>query len=373
MHSKMDKSGQKTRVVCAMSGGIDSSVVAALLHEQGYEVIGVTLQVRPSVIDSERAGSMLLAVEDARRVANRLGIAHHVFNVQKEFQQLVIDPFIVSYRRGETPNPCISCNKWIKYGLLMQKARDLGASYLATGHYARIINDPLTQRWHLRRGADAQKDQSYVLYGLTQDQLASTLFPLGEMTKNETRDIAHSLELSVAGKPESQEICFVPDNNYRYFMRDRAPDSFAQGEIVDEQGTVLRMHEGIANFTIGQRRGLGISANNPIYVTAIDTKNNRVVVGPESSLYSQHVMATDLVFGKIDADHLKSPCRVTAKVRSTMLEQPGVAQMVENKLQMIFDVPQRAITPGQAVVCYEGDDVLVGGTILRTEDSSDLP
>ncbi len=348
-----------------MSGGVDSSVAAALLVRQGYDVIGVTLQVWPTPGERDRACCSLSAVEDARRVAAKLEIPHYVLNVQDDFRRAVIDPFINSYREGETPNPCIECNRWIKFGLLLDYARELGAVYIATGHYAHLVHDTASGRWYLRSGTDVNKDQTYVLYGMSQDQLAHTLFPLSGYNKPETRELAAELGMRVAGKPDSQEICFVPDDDYRSFLMEYAPNVFTPGIMIDTIGNTLGQHRGIADYTIGQRRGLGVEFNVPRYVVAIDAVNNQVVIGANEDLMSQTVTADDVVYGKFDAEYWQTPREVTAKVRSNMRVQPAAAQVIDGLLQVIFNQPQRAITPGQAVVCYDGDEVAVGGTIIR--------
>jgi len=357
-----------TRVVCAMSGGVDSSVAAALLQRQGHKVIGITMQIWPDQGDAnERACCALSAAADARRVADGLGIPHYVLNLREEFRHAVIDHFIAEYRAGRTPNPCIRCNRWIKFDVLLARARELGATYVATGHYAQVIGPerglPTRTRWFIRRGVDRAKDQSYALYDLTQHQLAAILLPLGGLTKARTRVIAAELGMRVARKPESQDICFVPDNDYGRFLREHAPDVVRPGAITDSSGRVIGAHEGVAFYTIGQRRGLRIACNEPRYVTRLDAEVNEVVVGAREDLLEREVIADDVAFGKFDAETLREPQSVTAMLRYKMTAQPATAQLVGGRLRVTFAAPQRAVTPGQALVCYDGDDVACGGVI----------
>ncbi len=354
----------RPRVVCAMSGGVDSSVAAALLVEQGYEVIGVTMQIWPEQDDSnERACCALSAVEDARRVAARLGMPHYVLDLRDAFRHAVIDHFIDEYRAGRTPNPCIRCNRWMKFDVLLRRARELGATHVATGHYAQVVYHEAVGRWSVRRGVDRGKDQAYALYDLTQEQLASTLLPLGGLEKTRTRALAAALGLRVAQKPESQDICFVPDNDYGRFLRNEAPEIVRPGRIVDRDGAVVGSHEGVAFFTIGQRRRLNIAVNEPRYVTALDAAANTVTVGTGDDLLQRTVIADEVALGKLDADALRDTRPVTAMLRYKMTAQPAVAQLIDNRLHVTFDVPQRAVTPGQALVCFDGDDVACGGVI----------
>ena len=350
-----------------MSGGVDSSVAAALLQGQGHEVIGITMQIWPDQGDNERACCALSAAADARRVAHKLGIPHYVLNLQDAFREAVIDHFIAEYRAGRTPNPCIRCNRWIKFDLLLARARELGATHVATGHYAQVMPErgrpARTSRWYIRRGVDRSKDQSYALYDLTQEQLAATLLPLGHLTKAQTRAIAADLGMRVAQKPESQDICFVPDNDYGRFLREHAPDVVHPGAIRDTSGRVVGAHEGVAFFTIGQRRRLNLACNEPRYVVGLDAAENEVIVGAGEELMQREVVADDVALGKFDAEILRDPQPVTAMLRYKMTAQPATAQLVDDQLHVTFAAPQRAVTPGQALVCYDGDDVACGGVI----------
>ena len=349
-----------------MSGGVDSSVAAAILVQEGYDVIGVTMQIWPMASGVEerfsRTCCSLSAVEDARRVAAILGFSHYVLNFKDIFQETVIDNFIEEYRRGRTPNPCIRCNRFVKFEALLEKARGLGADYVATGHYARIVYDKARERWLLKRGVDRAKDQSYALYSMTQEQFAHTLMPLGNMAKEETRRLASGLGLAVAGKPDSQEICFVEDRDYPGFLRKTVPEVVRPGPILDVAGDVLGEHEGIAFYTVGQRRRIGIAAGGPLYVVEVDPSRNAIVVGRDEDLYASSLVASDL--NLIAVSELVSPIAVTAKIRYNMKDSPATLSPLGGEQALVeFEKPQRAITPGQAVVAYRGDDVFGGGTI----------
>lgn len=366
----------RERVVVGMSGGVDSSVAAALLLEQGYEVIGVTLNLSARVtvdeaVERDDACCTLSAVEDARRVADRLGIAHYCLNFRDIFNEKVVANFVAEYRRGRTPNPCVRCNDYVKFEAVLRKARAMGADFVATGHYARIEHDPGAGRYLLRRGSDPRKDQSYVLYVLTQDELAHTLLPLGHLEKQQTRDLARRLGLRVADKAESQEICFVVDGDYGHFLERVAPEVVRPGPVVDLDGREVGAHRGIAFYTLGQRRGLGIGGGEPLYVVDIDASRNALVVGPEEALYRDEVLADEV--NLISRPALDEPIRVQAKVRYRMPAAEGWAsQPAADRLLVRFDRPQRAITPGQSLVCYEDDVVVGGGTVLESRRAEPL-
>ncbi len=356
------------RVVVAMSGGVDSSLAAALLQQQGYEVIGITLQIWPAVEQSPREARVccsLAAVNDARAVADKLGIPHYVLNFQDLFADKVINYFTGEYAAGRTPNPCIACNKHIKFGALLQRARELSADYLATGHYARI--DYEGGRWQLKKAADRHKDQTYALYGLTQDQLAQTLFPLGGMTKTETRAQAGKLGLAVAGKPDSQEICFVPDDDYGAFLQERIPAAIRPGPVVSTAGERLGTHRGLPLYTVGQRKGLGIATGQPLYVVALRPESNTLAVGRREEVLGRALWVREVNW--IGLPGLVGPVRVNAKIRYNMEEAPAtVKPRPDDKVYLEFDEPQWAVTPGQAAVFYAGDSLLGGGVIERAAE-----
>jgi tRNA-uridine 2-sulfurtransferase len=355
-----------------MSGGVDSSVAAALLTQQGYRVIGVTLNVWPengsvNVVEREDACCALGAVEDARRVCARLGVPHYVVNFRHVFQQYVIDNFVAEYRRGRTPNPCVRCNQFIKFDALLAKAEAFGADYVATGHYARTTQ-LANGRWALRRAVDLRKDQSYVLYVMSQERLARTMFPLGEQTKEQTRAIAEELGLHVAGKVESQEICFVPTKNYRDYLREHDPSASRPGPILNLAGSVVGRHEGVAFYTVGQRRGLGIASDRPYFVVDILPDENTLVVGEDGDLYRRDAYVEEPSWMAIE--RLDAPLPVAAKARYKAVESPAVLEPLANgDVRVVFDEAQRALTPGQTIVFYDGDVVVGGGTLTNPPDS----
>ena len=355
---------EKKRVVCAMSGGVDSSLTAALLLEQGYDVIGVTMRLSDENRDADpcdRGCCSLSSVDDARRVCEILGIPHYTMNFRDMFREKVIDYFLADYAKGWTPNPCIACNRYVKFEGLLGKALELGATYVATGHYARIEQDA-AGRFLLKKGVDGAKDQSYALYHLNQSSLAHFIMPLGAYTKVRTRELAEQYHLPVAHKPDSQEICFVPNDDYKAYLRAKEPECLVPGDIVDRAGHVLGHHEGVPLYTIGQRKGLGIAAPEPLYVVALDMEKNQVIVGGKDDVYAKGLIAGDLNWIAIDA--LTGPIRASVKVRYGKRE--GLATIApegEGRVAVTFDEPQRAITPGQSAVFYDGDTVIGGGII----------
>lgn len=355
---------QKT-VVVAMSGGVDSSVTAALLKEQGYNLIGVTMQIWPEEEKNPAAPGgccNLSAVEDARRVAEKLDIPFYVMNFRPLFQTKVIDYFVQSYLAGKTPNPCIACNQEVKFAALLDKSRALGADYIATGHYARIAFDEHSQRFLMKKALDTHKDQTYVLYGFTQEQLAHTLLPLGDYTKPQIRQMARQMGLAVAEKPESQEICFVTDNDYRRFIKEKAAGKIIPGPMLDTTGRVIGRHQGIPFYTIGQRKGLGLALGHPAYVVAIDPVKNAVVIGDVADLTGHSLIASHNNY--IFIDQLRQPMAVTVKIRYQSKEVPAMLVPLEDGLVRVdLQTPERAITPGQAVVYYAGENVVGGGII----------
>lgn len=353
---------KKKRVVVAMSGGVDSSVAAALLKDEGYDVIGITMQIWPKSKRKDTSCCSLQAIEDARRVANRLGIPHYVVNLRKIFHEKVIDNFIQEYKKGKTPNPCIRCNKFVKFDALLHKTRELDADFISTGHYAMVEYDKKIKMWLLKRGVDVTKDQSYVLYPLLQGQLKHILLPLGNFTKSEVREIARKKGLLVADKKDSQEICFVPNDDYHRFLKTQIDTYIKPGLILDIQEKVIGEHKGLAFYTIGQRRGLGISAGRPLYVVDIDTKNNTIIVGPDEILYKDELIVEKVNF--ISIKKLSKSIRANVKIRYKHEASPAVIFSLGNrKVKVKFAHPQRAITPGQSAVFYDGDVVIGGGII----------
>ncbi|MFH1046232.1 MAG: tRNA 2-thiouridine(34) synthase MnmA [Candidatus Omnitrophota bacterium] len=352
----------KKRVIVAMSGGVDSSVAAALLKDQGYDVVGVTMQIWQPDASGSCCG--LSGIEDARRVARLLKIPHYVLNFKQVFQEKIISPFCAEYSRGRTPNPCVRCNQYIKFDALLKRARQLDADYVATGHYARVQLNQRSKRFVLKKGRDSHKDQSYFLYALSQAQLRRILMPLGELTKQQVRGIAKKKGLPVADKPGSQEICFIPDNDYGRFLRQHSPKTVQPGPIVNREGQVIGRHQGIAFYTIGQRKGIGIAYKEPLYVAAIEKKNNTIIVGSKDEVYAAGLVANQLNFIYIK----ECPARLRVKVRVRYQHQVASATVfAEGKkaVRICFDQPQWAVTPGQAAVMYQGDCVVGGGTINK--------
>ncbi len=359
------------RVLVAMSGGVDSSVAAKLLLDAGHEVAGVTLKLfSGDDIDAENATRTCCAlsdVEDARRVAYKLGIEHFVFNFRELFAEKVMNRFVASYLAGETPNPCIDCNRFIKFDKLIERALLLGYDYMATGHYSRVERDGETGRYLLKRGLDHTKDQSYVLYAMTQEQLAHTLFPLGGLDKVEVRRIAEEAGLVNARKPDSQDICFVPDGNYPAFIDRAAPGRVREGDFVDVDGKPIGAHRGITRYTIGQRRGIAVAFGKPMYVVAKNAEDNTVTLGEDADLRASSLEADE--FNLIAFESLGEPIHIRAKIRYNQTEQDATLVPEGNgKYRVTFARPQRAIAPGQAVVCYLGDTVVGGGTIRAQRD-----
>ncbi|MFH0914175.1 MAG: tRNA 2-thiouridine(34) synthase MnmA [Chloroflexota bacterium] len=348
------------RVFVAMSGGVDSSVAAALLQEEGYQVVGVTLQIWQREGESPTPDGCcgLEAVESARGVARKLGIPHYVLNFRERFARSVIADFCEEYRRGHTPNPCIVCNRVIKFGTLLEQVRGMEGDYLATGHYARI--EHYDGAYHLLKGVDPKKDQSYFLYMLGQGELAYLLFPVGKRHKTEVRKLATGLELPAARRPESQDICFVSDRDYRSFLAERIP--LEPGDIVDVGGQVLGRHAGLARYTVGQRQGMGVSSAQRLYVLRLDMANNRLVVGTREQLLTDTVYVTSLswVAGKTPASG-----EMMAKVRYRAPEVPVTLDLRDSTAEVRFHQPQAGVATGQAVVFYQGEEVLGGGTICE--------
>lgn len=369
-----------------MSGGVDSSVAAALLQKQGYEVIGITMCFNLMDVESKKPRCCgLQGIEDARRVAHKLGIKHYVINMQKQLEEKVIKEFLQEYTKGRTPNPCVTCNQFIKFDALLNKALSLGATYLATGHYVRITKTK--EGLFLRKSKDLKKDQSYFLCRLTQKQLKHLLFPLGRYVKSEVRDLARKFSLPVAEKAESQEICFLPGSNYRDFLVGRLKASkdkaiinqIKPGLVVDKTGKILGKHKGVAFYTIGQREGLGIAFGSPIYVKEIDVENNKIIIGSQDEVRSKEFLVKDVIFAAQPIGHktmvgyykvkaIKNDVALKVKIRYNHKEAPAEVTPFKKFLKVRFKTPQFAVTPGQSAVFYKNNNVIAGGIIDKVID-----
>ena len=354
------------RIVVAMSGGVDSSVAAALLADQGHDIIGLSMQLYDQAGGEASFGSCcsLDDLHDARRVAAALNIPHYIVNFERQFHEHVVSNFVREYTAGRTPLPCAHCNSDLKFATLLERAQGLGADAVATGHYARVERDAASGRYSLRRGADAAKDQSYFLFSLTQQQLACAVFPVGDRPKHSVREYARQRQLPVANKPDSQEICFIPDHDYAAFLDRQASGTTRGGAIVDEHGHVLGGHQGIHRFTVGQRKGLGVRASTsgaPMYVLALRPSERQVVVGPKAALERTMLRASGVNW---IIDRPSSPIRAAAQIRHRHQPAPAAIQSIDDgRAEIVFDAPQIAITPGQAVVFYDEDLVVGGGWI----------
>ena len=355
------------KALIGMSGGVDSSVAALLMLEKGFACIGATMRLYGGDSVSPEGSKTCCSlddVEDARAVAHRLGIRHYVFNFTEEFRRQVMDKFVDTYYEAGTPNPCIDCNRYLKFGKLLQRAEELGCDTVVSGHYARVERDPDSGRYLLKRAADRAKDQTYFLACLTQEQLSRIQFPLGELTKEEVRRIAEAYGFVNARKHDSQDICVVPGGDYTAFLTEYTGKPLEPGDFLNQQGQIVGRHRGTICYTIGQRKGLGISLGEPVYVTGKDMAAGTVTVGPNEALFSRELWAKDWVF--FPFEKLKEPMAVTAKIRHSQFDQPATVYPEENGLaRVVFDEPQRAISPGQAVVLYRGDTVIGGGTIVK--------
>lgn len=369
----------KEKVIIAMSGGVDSSAAACLLKDQGYDVIGVHLRLwfdedadTADIPDDGRRCCAISNAEDARMVADKLGIPFYVLNCRNEFHSEVVEYFCAEYLAGRTPNPCTVCNEKIKFGYLLKKADELGAKYVATGHYAVIEQDTETNRYLLKKGHDEKKDQSYFLFSLSQDQLSRILFPLGKYSKPQVRELAKNFGLNIHKKKESQEICFITNDNYRDFLQRRYPEKFKSGNIVNASGKVLGQHEGVFSYTIGQRKGIGVSNPTPLYVIATDVEKNEVIVGEKDELFKESCIVENITW--ISIEKLETPLECLTMIRYNHPGAPstiepivgGKAEPIGNgRVKVTFDQPEKAIAPGQAAVFYDGEAVIGGGWIKK--------
>ena len=355
------------KALIGMSGGVDSSVAALLMLEAGFECIGATMRLyggQASPAEGSKTCCSLDDVEDARSVAHRLGIKHYVFNFTEEFQQQVMDQFVAVYQAGGTPNPCIDCNRYLKFGKLLQRAQELRCDVLVSGHYAKTEQDPSTGRYLLMRAADRAKDQTYFLASLSQQQLSRIRFPLGDLTKTQVRELAEKHGFLNARKHDSQDICFVPGGDYTAFLTGYTGKALEPGDFLNTQGQVVGRHRGAVCYTIGQRKGLGLAMGKPVYVCAKDMAAKTVTVGPNEALFSRELWAKDWVF--FPFEQLTEPLAVTAKIRHSQFDQKAtVYPEADGLARVVFDEPQRAISPGQAVVLYQGEMVIGGGTIVK--------
>lgn len=357
---------KKKKVLLGMSGGVDSSVAAVILKEMGYDVIGATMKLWEDKENPEIEGGCcsFSATYDAKRVCDSLEIPHYTLNCEDDFQKYVIDDFINCYKCCRTPNPCIECNRYLKFGTFYKKALELGCDYISTGHYAKIEYSEEYKQYVMKKSKSTKKDQTYFLYSIPKEVIPKMVFPLENFTdKNDVRKIAEEHELKVAHKKDSQEVCFIPDNNYGRFLESNLDKKPKEGNIVLKDGTIVGKHKGLIYYTIGQRKGLGVAYRVPLYVIKLDEKTNEVIVGEEKDLYSKELYANDLNF-ILDID-LSKKIEITAKIRYRSKEAKAVLELLENKqAKVTFEEPQRAITPGQSVVFYIGDVVLGGGKII---------
>ncbi len=365
---------QKT-VVVAMSGGVDSSVAALLLHEQGYRIIGITMKLWDyeevgGNINQESGCCSLSSFNDAREICVSMGVPHYILNFSREFHKEVVEDFIDEYLAGRTPNPCVQCNTKIKWKTLVEKAEEPGADYIATGHYARTMFNTSTNRYELHKAKDRKKDQSYALWGIRQSSLAKTLFPLGELTKPEVRDLARKYDLSTAEKKESQEICFIPDNNYHRLLKTVYPDldkNVGKGKMIDVQGNNVGQHQGYPFYTIGQRKGLGGGFSEPVYVVDINAEKNNITIGNKNALYCEKFIVDQI--NLVSQERIDQAIKAHVKIRYNDEGHPSTLHpLKDGKIHIKFDTPQLAVTPGQSAVFFSGEKIIGGGIIEKRFD-----